>query len=70
MKQPTTPKEYIEALQRENAALREEKNHWENAVRSCVEWSNGRESEWGERAEHAFKFLHYAINAARKEAQP
>jgi len=41
----------------------------ETAIRNCLAMSNGRESEWGDRAEWAFGFLHAAIAKAR-EVQP
>lgn len=28
------------------------------AIKNCVNWANGRESEWGNRAENAFNFLY------------
>ncbi len=28
------------------------------AINDCVDCANGRESEWGDRAENAFNFLH------------
>lgn len=28
------------------------------AINNCVDWANGREHEWGDRAENAFNFLH------------
>lgn len=31
------------------------------AIRNCLAWANGRESEWGERAESAFQFLYDAL---------
>ena len=43
-----------------------EKQHQEidrlrRAIQNCVEWSNGRECEWGDRAENAFGFLYSAL---------
>jgi hypothetical protein len=58
----------VARLRAENEAIKKAGDHWEQAVRRCVEWSNGREYEWGSRAENAFAFLHAAIDAARKEA--
>lgn len=29
----------------------------DNAIRDCIAWANGRQYEWGERAENAFQFL-------------
>ena len=40
------------------AALRSERDAAVGAINDCVNWSNGRESEWGDRAENAFDFLH------------
>ncbi len=54
----------LRRLQAENERLRTEKARWETAVRACVEMSNGRETEWGERAEWAFEFLYAAIAKA------
>jgi queuine/archaeosine tRNA-ribosyltransferase len=38
----------------------------ENAISQCLAWANGRQYEWGERAENAFQFLenymlHYPV---------
>jgi len=44
----------VRELEAENARLL-------NAIRDCVDWSNGREYEWGDRAENAFGFLHRAL---------
>ena len=49
--------------------LRYENEAWETAVRNCLAMSNGRESEWGSRAEWAFGFLHAAI-ARAEEVKP
>jgi hypothetical protein len=40
----------------------------ETAIRNCLETSNGRETEWGDRAEWAFGFLYNAI--AKAEDKP
>lgn len=62
---------YLQMLHdQELAALRArvaelDKARWESAVRNAVKWSNGREYEWGDRAENAFAFLHAAIDAAK-----
>ena len=29
----------------------------DNAIRQCIAWANGRQYEWGNRAENAFQFL-------------
>lgn len=49
--------------------LRIEKARWETAVLNCVAMSNGREDEWGSRAEWALGFLHAAI-AKAEEVKP
>ena len=59
----------LRRLHEENERLRLENGRWEAAVRSCVEMSNGRESEWGDRAQWAFGFLHAAI-ARAEEPKP
>lgn len=46
--------EHVTAADAEVARLRA-------AIQNCVNWSNGREYEWGERAEKAFDFLHAAL---------
>lgn len=33
-----------------------------NSINSCLDWANGREYEWGERAINAFSFLREALN--------
>jgi len=57
----------LRRLQTENERLRLEKERWETAVRNCVAMSNGRESEWGNRAEWAFEFLYAAINKTEED---
>jgi hypothetical protein len=49
--------------------LRYENEAWETAVRNCLAMSNGRESEWGLRAQSAFTILHNAI-ARSEEVKP
>lgn len=36
------------------------------AVNEAIDWANGREVEWGERARNAFDFLYIAINGVKK----
>lgn len=43
------------------AVLLHEMRRYRTAIQNCVEWSNGREYEWGDRAENAFAFLHAAL---------
>jgi hypothetical protein len=38
--------------------LRRERDEAIAAITDCVDWANGREDEWGDRAESAFNFLH------------
>jgi len=33
------------------------------AIENCIDWANNRETEWGSRAEGAFKFLYDALDA-------
>ena len=33
------------------------------AIKNCIDWANNRETEWGTRAENAFKFLYDALDA-------
>jgi hypothetical protein len=64
--------EAADELRRQHAEierLRIEKERWETAVLNCVAMSNGREDEWGSRAEWAFGFLHAAI-AKAEEVKP
>jgi len=56
----------LRRLHGENERLRTEKARWETAVRDCVSMSNGRETEWGDRAEWAFGFLYAAIAKAEE----
>ena len=61
--------EAADELRRQHAEierLRIEKARWETAVLNCVAMSNGREDEWGSRAEWAFGFLHAAIAKAEE----
>jgi hypothetical protein len=41
--------------------IKKERDMYREAILNCLDWSNGRECEWGERAENAFAFLHNAI---------
>ncbi len=41
--------------------VKKERDMYREAILNCLDWSNGREYEWGERAENAFAFLHNAI---------
>ena len=34
---------------------------YKDAIQNCIGFANGRESEWGERAESAFEFLYAAL---------
>ena len=34
---------------------------YKDAIQNCINMANGRESEWGQRAESAFAFLYNAI---------
>ncbi len=43
------------------AVLLHEMRRYRTAIQNCVNWSNGREYEWGDRAENAFGFLHAAL---------
>jgi hypothetical protein len=43
------------------AVLLHEMRRYRTAIQNCVDWSNGREYEWGDRAENAFAFLHAAL---------
>jgi hypothetical protein len=38
--------------------LRRERDEAVAAINDCVDWANGREDEWGTRAENSFNFLH------------
>jgi hypothetical protein len=60
---------YLRRLHAEMERLRFENEAWETAVRNCIAMSNGRESEWGDRAEWAFEFLYAAI-AKAEEVKP
>jgi len=43
--------------------LQEDLHKAEDAIKNCIDWANGRESEWGDRAENSFEFLHnYQLN--------
>ena len=33
------------------------------AIKNCIDWAKNRETEWGTRAENAFKFLYDALDA-------
>jgi hypothetical protein len=41
--------------------MQSERNRYQAAITNCLDWANGRQSEWGERAENAFAFLEAAI---------
>jgi hypothetical protein len=40
-----------------NEKLLEQLIDADNVIRQCIAWANGRQYEWGERAENAFQFL-------------
>lgn len=64
---------FVAELERENAALRAERDAAVTAIRGCVDWANGRECEWGDRAENAFSFLYGFLanfDATNKETKP
>ena len=50
----------IEALQAREKVLVE-------AIRNCLDWANGRQAEWGTRAEKSFEFLEQALANVRGE---
>jgi hypothetical protein len=41
--------------------MERERDRYQSAITACLDWANGRQSEWGERAEKAFAFLDAAI---------
>lgn len=38
------------------------------AIKCCLKWANGRQSEWGDRAENAFSFLEHVLHGVVLEA--
>jgi hypothetical protein len=46
-----------------------ERNEAVAAINDCVNWANGKEDEWGTRAENSFNFLHRFL-AKCKTDQP
>ena len=50
-------------LERENTRLR-------GAIQSAIDYANGRESEWGARAEEAFFFLYRALQPNAQDHRP
>ena len=50
--------EEINRLRTHIEFLQAERDDAVNAINDCVNWANGRESEWGDRAENAFNFLY------------
>jgi hypothetical protein len=48
-------------LQTENAILRARVARLEEAIQNAIDYANGREAEWGSRAEDAFAFLYRAL---------
>ena len=48
--------------------LRRERDEAIAAITDCVNWANGREDEWGDRAESAFNFLHRFL--AKRVTEP
>lgn len=42
-----------------------ERDRYLQAINECLNWANGRQSEWGDRAENAFAFLEKAIITPR-----
>jgi hypothetical protein len=52
------------------ADLRQQLAEMRGAISSAIEYANGRESEWGDRAEGAFAILYAALSSTeRKEAE-
>jgi hypothetical protein len=43
--------------------LKAERDAAVSAIQNCVVWANGREDEWGSRAENSFNFLHRFLEA-------
>ena len=41
--------------------MEKDRDRYHAAITNCLDWANGRQSEWGERAENAFAFLDAAI---------
>jgi len=40
-----------------------------DAVKQAIDYANGRESEWGERAEHCFDILRKAIEVQSRSSE-
>jgi hypothetical protein len=57
------------ACARPMCTLRRERDEAIAAINDCVNWANGKEDEWGTRAENSFNFLHRFL-AKCKTDQP
>ena len=49
--------------------LERERNHYKAAIENCLNWANGRQYEWGDRAENAFAFLEAAMEQIPENAR-
>ena len=56
-----------EQSQKEIAELQASEKVLVEAIRNCLDWANGRQAEWGTRAEKSFEFLEQALANVRGE---
>ena len=69
MKNPTTPREMIAHLQRENAALRDSLDHAETLLCNSLPMKHCLQSDW-DKLIRKWRDQKHAIDDARKEAKP
>jgi len=50
-----------DSLETELADAIRERDHYKEAIQNCLGWANGRQSEWGDRASNAFRFIEDAM---------
>jgi hypothetical protein len=57
------------ACARPICTLRRERDEAVAAINDCVNWANGKEDEWGTRAENSFNFLHRFLAKCKTDQQ-
>lgn len=56
------PNRSVDYYERKIAAIDRDRERYKTAILNCLEWANGHEDEWGDRAINAFAFLEAAVN--------
>ncbi len=56
-----TSQETVRAVLADLLTIRTRAERAEGAIKDCIDYANGRETEWGSRAEGAFEYLYAAL---------